>query len=134
MTASPRMRYQTMEVGVVSGPRLVVLVYAHILAALRQGQRAIERKDHAARSAALCRARDLCAELAFTLDREAGAPIAGQLAQLYEYYIHEITQVDLHPDAGRLAKVTGLVATLHEAWEQAARQLAEPPAAATLPG
>ena len=116
----------------MSGPRLVVFVYSHILAALRQGRRAIELKDHAARSTALCRARDLCDELIVTLDRQAGGPMAAQLAQLYEYYMHEITQVDLHPDASRLDKVIGLVATLHEAWEQAARQLTETPVPAAV--
>jgi len=127
MTTRASNRYQAMEIEGLSGPRLVVLVYANLLAALRQGHRAIGLQDHEARSKSLCRARDLVAELLLTLDREAGGQLAGNLTALYLFYIREITQVDLHPDAIRLAKLIELVATLHEAWQQAAAQLAEQP-------
>jgi flagellin-specific chaperone FliS len=53
--------------------------------------------------------------------------VAGNLATLYEYFIHEITQIDLHPDGSRLARLLDLVTTLHQAWETAAQQLAESP-------
>jgi len=79
MTSRVTTRYQAMEVQGLSGPRLVVFVYAHVLAALRQGHRAIGAGDHEARSQALCRARDLVYELLFTLAQEAGGQIAATL-------------------------------------------------------
>jgi flagellar protein FliS len=123
----PSNRYQEMEIGSLSGPRLVVLVYSHVLAALRQGQRAIAVSDHDARSRFLCRARDLVSELLFTLDRDAGGELAENLVALYLFYIREINQIDLRPDPARLAKLIDLVASLHEAWQEAAGRLADLP-------
>jgi flagellar protein FliS len=129
MMSRPSNRYQAMELQGMSGPRLVVTVYAHLLAALSQGHRAIGEKDHETRSRSLCRARDLAYELFFTLDRGAGGEVAANLAALYQFYIREITQVDLHPDATRLTRLIEMVGMLHEAWRTAAAQLAESPAA-----
>jgi flagellar protein FliS len=131
MTSRPSNRYQAMEIETLSGPRLVVLVYSHVLAALRQGHRAIGLQDHEARSKSLCRARDLVSELLFTLDREAGGELAENLVALYLFYLREITQVDLRPDAARLAKLIELVASLHETWQEAAAQVVEPPVPAS---
>ena len=132
MTRSPTNRYRAMEVDGLSGPRLVVFTYSHILAALRQGHRAIGQKDHEARCRALCRARDLTYELLFSLDRERGGQVAENLAGLYQFFIREITQIDLHPDLRRLEKLVELVASLHEAWEAAARQVTEAPVPAAV--
>jgi flagellar protein FliS len=126
MTNRAGSRYQSMEITSMSGPRLVVFVYHHILGSLRAGHRAIGLKDHEGRCKALCRARDLVYELVGSLDREAGGELAANLFSLYEYFIHEITQIDLSNDAARLARLIELVVPLHEAWEGAARQLAEP--------
>ena len=125
-------RYQAMDVQSMSGPRLVVFLYSHLLSSLKQGHRAIEVTDHESRCRALCRARDIVYELAFSLDRAAGGALAENLASLYEYFIHEITQVDLHPDAARLARVTDLIASLHQAWEAAAAQMDEAPVPAAV--
>jgi flagellar protein FliS len=127
MMNRPSNRYQAMELEGLSGPRLVVTVYAHLLAALRQGHRAIGEKQHEERSRSLCRARDLACELLFTLDHEAGGELAGNLAALYQFYIREITQVDLHPDTLRLDRLIEMITTLHEAWRAAAAQVAEAP-------
>ena len=124
MISRPTNRYQMMEVTGMSGPRLVVFLYSHLLAALRQSHRAIGARDHEARCTALCLARDLVYELLFSLDRDAGGPLADDLTSLYQYFIREITEIDLRPDAARLATIIQLIASLHEAWEAAARQVA----------
>lgn len=114
-------RYQAMDIGAMSGPRLLLMVYAQIVAALRKGHAAILAGDHEGRSQALCRARDLIHELATTLDRQTGGQLAENLLGLYEYFVREITQIDFRPDAPRLSRVTDLVVTLQEAWNQAAQ-------------
>lgn len=123
MSRRARISYQTMDVTFMSAPRRVVLLYSHIVANLRQAIQAIENRDHPARSAALCQAREIVDELVFSLDREAGGALATNLLALYEYFQHEMTQVDFHPDGPRLTRLIGLVETLHEAWDQAASQL-----------
>jgi flagellar secretion chaperone FliS len=134
MNNRPSRRYHAMEIEGLSGPRLVVFVYSHLLAALRQGHRAIGLGDHEARSVALCRARDLMYELVYALDSESGGPLAENLARLYHFYIREIGAVDFHPDAARLGTLIEMVASLQEAWQAAASQLAEAPVPAGIDG
>ncbi len=133
MSRSARASYQTMDVTFMSAPRRLVLLYSHLIANLRKAGRAIELRDHPGRSEALCKSRDIVDELAFSLDQAAGGELATNLLGLYEYFKREITQVDFHPDTARLARVTSLIETLHEAWDQAAAQLESPSAAATAP-
>ena len=118
-------RYQTMDVTGMAGPRLVVFTYSHILCSLRLAERAIGHEDHEGRCAALCRARDLVYELLYSLDEDQGGEVARNLAGLYQHFIREITQIDLHPDQRRLEKLVEMVATLHEAWQAAAREVTE---------
>jgi flagellar secretion chaperone FliS len=132
MISRPTNRYQMMEVSGMSGPRLVVFLYSHLLASLQQGQRAISAMDHEARCTALCRARDLVYELFYSLDRDAGGQLAENLGALYQHYAREITEIDLRPNAARLAKLIQLIASLHEAWEAAARQVTETPVPAAV--
>ena len=134
MTASPVTRYRQNEVTCMSAARRVVFLYSQVVAALRHASRAIQVNDHASRSQALCQGREIVNELLVTLDHEAGGDLAENLVRLYEYFQHEITHLDFHPDGGRLARLTELVAMLHDAWEQAARQVAEQPASGTVNG
>ncbi|HTS88785.1 MAG TPA: flagellar export chaperone FliS [Gemmatimonadales bacterium] len=115
-------RYQAMDVGAMSGPRLLVLVYSQIVASLKRAQAAVQSRDHAARADAICRARDLIHELAATLDRDAGGELADNLLGLYEFFVRELTQIDFRPDAARLARIVEMITTLHQAWAEAARQ------------
>lgn len=124
--------YQTQDVTFMSAPKRLVLLYSHILANLRKAGRAIELQDHPGQSQTLCKAREIVDELVFSLDREVGGALGSNLLNLYEYFQHEITQLDLHPDLGRLARLTDLVTILHGAWEAAAEQVAEQPVPAAV--
>lgn len=112
----------------MSPARRVVYLYSHLLVQLRQAARYLETGEVLPRNQAAVKAREIVGELLFSLDFDAGGEIAANLGRLYEFLIWELTQFEFHPDRNRLAKATTIVSTLHEAWEGAARQVAELPA------
>lgn len=124
-------RYQQNDVFSMSPARRLVFLYGQILASLRQAARFMERGEIEARSRVLTRAREILGELLCTLDFEAGGEIASNLASLYLWMMDETLEVDRRPEPKRLERLTGMVAELHLAWEQAAGMVAEEhPAAA----
>jgi len=118
-------RYQQNDVFSMSPARRLVFLYGQIVANLRQGSRFLERGEIEARSRALTRARDIMGELLCTLNFQDGGEIAANLASLYLWMMDETLEVDRRQDAKRLERLTGMVAELHAAWEQAAAQVPE---------
>jgi flagellar protein FliS len=121
--ASAVARYQEVDVLTMSPARRLVLVMSHLVLSLRQARAAIVAGDVAARSARVTKGLDILNELLFSLDREAGGPLADQLAGLYVYMLAELSAVDRAPDAARLDRLIEMASTLHEAWAAAARSL-----------
>jgi flagellar secretion chaperone FliS len=118
--------YQEMDVLAMSPPRRVLLIYGFVLSNLRQALRAMGTKDFEAKSRHLCRALEGVQELLVSLDRDAGGELAERLAGLYAFFSTEIVAVDRLLDSARLERIIGLIASLHEAWEQAARAVEHP--------
>jgi flagellar secretion chaperone FliS len=112
--------YQELDVMAMTPARRVVCIYAFVLSNLRQGARAIAARDLEAKSRHLCRALEGIQELLSALDREAGGDLAGRLAGLYAFFGSEIVAVDRLMETDRLERLIGMIASLHEAWGQAA--------------
>lgn len=115
-----------LENEVMSRPRewLVPLLYEHVVTNLRRAQVHIETGDLEGKANALSRASAILLELAGTLDMEHGGDIAARLASLYTFYLAEIQGIGRSLDTVRLDKLIGMIAELHEAWVQAAEQVA----------
>jgi len=118
--------YQEMDVLGMSPARRVVFLYGFVLSNLRQALRAIGARDYEAKSRHLCRALAGVQELLASLDRDAGGDLADRLAGLYAFFSTEIVAVDRNLDAGQLERLIGLIASLYEAWQQAARTVEQP--------
>ena len=118
--ASALARYQEVDVMTMTPPRRLVLVYSHLVLALRQARAAIVAGDIPGRSARVIKALDILNELLFSLDRNAGGKLADDLAALYVHLINELAAVDRRPDAARLDRVIEVAVTLHESWTAAA--------------
>lgn len=120
MSYAAAARYQELDLLTMSRERRVVLVYGHVVANLRQGLSAIDKKDIAARSRHLLKAWDLVALLLDSLDSERGGEIAANLARLYRWMLVEIAEVNARPDRSRLERLIVLAEELNRAWEAAA--------------
>lgn len=103
---------------------LVPLLYEHLLISLRRAGVQMESGDIEGRAASLSRASAIVLELAGTLDHEKGGEIAQQLSSLYAYFAMEIMNLGRTCEVLHLRRLTDLVAELHEAWVQAAEQVA----------
>lgn len=119
---------------VLSRPKeaLVPLLYEHLLAQLRRGQVQIQHRDYEGKAASLEKASAILIELIAALDRERGGELASRLAALYAYFGGEIAAAGNTLDVPRLARLTEMVASLHESWVIAART-ACPTAASAAP-
>jgi flagellar protein FliS len=117
-------RYREMEVQAMSPARRLVLLYSHLLVALKQARMHIERGEIELRGERLLRAEEIVHELAFSLDREAGGELATRLAALYAWMLGQFAAIQARPNLQQLDAVTTIVSELHAAWEGAAAQLA----------
>lgn len=112
--------YTQMEVLSTSPERLVPLLYEHLLVSLKRGGMQIRKGDVEGKFESLGKAADIVCELAAALDHEVEGPLPGQLASLYGFWLKQIGEAGRTMDAGQLTAVTDMVATLHDAWREAA--------------
>lgn len=117
-------RYREMDVMAMSPARRLVLLYARLLASLRQARRHLEQGEIEARTERLLHAEEIVRELALSLDHVRGGELAGRLAQLYAWILGQLSAIHIRPDAARLDAVVRIVLELHDAWGAAADQVA----------
>ncbi len=113
--------YQETRVLSASPQRLVPLLYEHLLVNIKRGAACVRRGDIPGKHSSLTRASDIVTELLSALDFEAGGELAQRLASLYAFWATELSKANRHLDAERLDRIAEMVASLHEAWEEAAR-------------
>lgn len=117
--------YQDNEVLTASQERLVSLLYEGLLKRLRQAGKQIGAGDLEGKGESLQKASAIVYELLGSLDFEAGGELASRLAGLYGYFAQEIMEIGRTLDPERLDALIEMIASLHEAWEQAARAAGE---------
>lgn len=72
-------------------------------------------------NASVTKAQDIITELMVSLDMDAGGQIAENLMNLYLYFHSRLSEGNLKKDERPLREVRGMLASLREAWVQAAR-------------
>jgi flagellar secretion chaperone FliS len=115
--------YQETGVLSTSPERLVPLLYQHLSVNLKRGALCIHKGDIDGKYENLTRASDIVAELLSALDFEAGGELAGRLASLYSFWSGEISKAGREMNPKRIEQVTGMVESLRETWEEAARMI-----------
>lgn len=113
--------YRDTEVLSSSPERLIPLMYERLLVSLKRGTLCIRNNDMDGKFENLQRAQDLVYELMGSLDFDRGGDIARRLASLYTFWAREISEAGRTLNENRLARVTGMVAELHESWKEAVR-------------
>ncbi|HET8656080.1 MAG TPA: flagellar export chaperone FliS [Longimicrobiaceae bacterium] len=115
-----------LETDIMSRPRewLVPLLYEHLLARLQRASVQIEAGDIEGKAESLSKASEIVLELAGSIDHERGGEIARNLSALYAYFASEILTIGRTLDRQRLGQLTAMAGELHEAWVQAAEQVA----------
>ena len=117
---------QYLETEILSRPKewLVPLVYEHLLSSLSRARVQIQARDLEGKAASLQKASDIVFELLTSLDEAQGGDLARDLASLYGFLASEILAVGRSLDTEHLQRLIAIVSELHEAWVQAAEQVA----------
>jgi flagellar protein FliS len=116
--------YQDNEVLSAPQERLIPMLYQGLLKNLRRAGMQIGAGDLEGKSESLQKASAIVYELLGSLDFEAGGEIASRLAGLYAYFLREIMDAGRALDRTRLDALSEMIGTLHDAWDQAAQQVA----------
>ena len=114
-------KYVDNEIVSQARERLVPFLYESLLGHLRRLQGQIQQRDFEGRATSLDQAAVIVAELVTTVGQEPGESSGQQLDGLYHYLGREIQEVGILLDQGRLTKLIGMVASLHESWVIASR-------------
>lgn len=104
--------------------QLVPLLYEHLLVQLVRGTQLIRNGDFEGKAEALGRASDTLYEMLESLDFEAGGEVASRLSTLYGYFLREVEMAGRSMDPAPLDRLVRMVEVLHEAWIQAADEVA----------
>lgn len=107
---------------------LIAMLYQACIARVRDARTHLLEGRIAERSRAITRAHEILTELGLSLDSTRGGEISQRLGPLYAYMQQRLLAANLAQDDAPLAETLGLLATLNEAWEGVAKQLAPKPA------
>ena len=113
-------QYQALDVQSMTPARRVVFLYSFLLGQLKQARRNLTAEDPDLRIDCLCRAQNAVNELLIALDRDHGGLLADRLASLYAYFFKELVALTVKPSGERLDRLISMVASLHDAWCEAA--------------
>ena len=122
MPLTPYQQYRATKVETAGSVDLVVMLYQGAVRFIRLGIDAIERKDANAAHTNLVRAQDIVVELLGSLNHEAGGPIAGQLASVYDYCFRRLVTANVKKDPAPAREVIGILRDLGTAWQEIAAQ------------
>lgn len=122
--AAVRSRYLDDSVATASPATLLVMLYDRLVRDLERAEAALEQDRRDLAAPQLTHAQDIVSELAATLDRDAWDG-AEQLASLYAYLGTRLVEANVEGDITKVIECRSLIEPLHDAWKQAAEQVAK---------
>lgn len=115
-----------------SPTELIRLLYQRSLRAIRDARRHLAEGQIAERSACITHAYAIVEELMSSLQPEAAPELAARLRALYCYVQERLVEANLQQTDPPLAEALGLMTTLSEAWQEPAKTVERPRAAAWM--
>jgi flagellar protein FliS len=106
--------------------KLVHLLYRGALDSIASARRYLRVGDIRARSLAISKAMGIVTELSLSLNRQAGADLSRNLAELYSYIETLLIKANTEQCDPPLAEAERLLGTLEEAWKICAQAAAPP--------
>lgn len=115
-------QYKSYQVNTVTPEEQIVLLYEGAQRFIDRAAQALEAQDYAAVSLNVGKAQQIFAELAASLNFDAGE-IAQNLSQLYDYWSWRLTQGLIQKDITAFREVSATVGDMAATWAQAAKQV-----------
>jgi flagellar protein FliS len=122
-TTDARARFVADGMATLTGPRLLVALYARLLRDLDDA--AAAAREHAPEKVhgALIHAQEIVHELLLALDGNSW-DAAGELANLYDWLYRRLVHANTTKDSVLIEECRSLLEPLHEAWDHAANGIA----------
>ncbi len=103
-------------VAVANPHRLISMLFEGAKDKIALSIAAIDREDHAAKGEALSKALGIVEYLRVSLDPGIDAEFSTQLAELYSYMEHRLTQANIQNDKEILREVIDLLTEIADGW------------------
>lgn len=110
-------KYQQQSVATMTQGEMLTRLYDEVIKQLSAVEQFNEAKDYEAANLASQKAQKILHHLDATLNFDY--EISNNLSALYEYFIHQIVQANLHKDNGPVDEVLSMVKDLRDTFIQA---------------
>lgn len=107
---------------------LISLLLEGLSSSVETARTRLKSGDIPGRASAITRAEEIVAELAGSLDLNAGGALATQLQDIYLYMFQRLQEANANQTEAPLAEVSKLTSVLREAWEEIGGQRTTAPA------
>jgi flagellar secretion chaperone FliS len=111
-------RYTEAQVASVDRNRLLLLVFEGGLTFLGRARSALDAGDTLRFAEALSKSQAVIAELLGTLDHQQGGEIAKELARLYEFMLHHLTEANALRSVPHVEEVERVFGTIAGAYRE----------------
>ncbi len=123
MSNSSANNYREMAIKTANRGQLLVMLYEAAIRNVKKASIALDKKDIAAKGAAISKAHDIVNELLNTLNFEAGGDIARELERLYNFIIEHLIAANLENSKEKLKAIEKILETLLGAWKIAVENM-----------
>ena len=110
--------YKQNKVNAASPKELVVMLYEGCIKFLRLAEIGLEEKRLDLVNTNLIKAQNIIEELRSTLNTNVEGEVTDQLASLYDYFLSELFQANIHKDNEKIIYVREQMMDLLEAWKE----------------
>lgn len=109
--------YKQNQITAASPKKLVTMLYSGCIKFLRLAELGLEENRLDRVNENIIKAQNIIQELRVTLNMDVEGEVAGQLASLYDYFLSELVQANIHKDKEKIMFVRNQMSELLEAWE-----------------
>ena len=110
--------YKQNQVNTASPKELIVMLYEGCIKFLRLAELGLEENKLDLVNENLIKSQNIITELLNTLDMDVEGSISNELADLYEFFLSELFQANIHKDADKIVYVREQMKELLEAWKE----------------
>ncbi|WP_219834394.1 flagellar export chaperone FliS [Paenibacillus sp. R14(2021)] len=117
MVPNPYEKYQQQSVQTASPAQLIIMLYDGAIRFIKQGIEAIDHRNIEKANTNLIKAQNIVHELIASLNFQY--PISSELAQIYEYMLHQLISANMKKDKEPAVEVLSHLIDLKASWTQA---------------
>lgn len=121
MPANPYQKYQQQSIMTMTPGELLIKLFDETIKQLHYAKDSLAQKQYGQANASMQKATRIISHLNKTLDMQY--EISKNLEQLYDFFMHKITQANTYKDASHLEEILPMVEDLRDAFAQADKQV-----------